>query len=164
MNAPSTSPVWWEDAKIHLRNVDSILAEIIDSVESLFLAIELPDSRFLNFHQAGEFNLIADNACAHQFILGDKITEVWKNLDLSKHEVSISNQNSEIYHGIGSNVLGGPILALTWLVNELSDYNITLKSGSVITTGTLSTPIPINPGDVVTADYGMLGKLNLKFV
>ena len=33
MNAPSTSPIWWEDAKIHLRNVDSILAEIIDSVE-----------------------------------------------------------------------------------------------------------------------------------
>ena len=33
MNAPSTSPIWWEDAKKHLRNVDSILGEIIDSVE-----------------------------------------------------------------------------------------------------------------------------------
>ncbi len=33
MDAPSTSPMWWEEAKIHLRKVDPILAEIIDSVE-----------------------------------------------------------------------------------------------------------------------------------
>ena len=33
MNAPSTSPIWWEDAKKHLRSVDPILSKIIDSVE-----------------------------------------------------------------------------------------------------------------------------------
>ena len=33
MGTPSTSPIWWEDAKIHLRKVDPILSKIIDSVE-----------------------------------------------------------------------------------------------------------------------------------
>ncbi len=33
MSGPRTSPVWWEEAKKHLRDVDSELAQIINTVE-----------------------------------------------------------------------------------------------------------------------------------
>ena len=33
MRGPRTSPIWWEDAKTHLRNVDSKMGQIMDSVE-----------------------------------------------------------------------------------------------------------------------------------
>ena len=138
--------------------------EVVNSVESLFSAIELPDSRFLKFNQAGEFNLIADNACAHAFILGTKMPEIWRTLDLSKHSVNISVESRDINYGIGSNVMGDPRLALTWLVNELSKNNITLNSGSIVSTGTLSTPIPFKTGDIVKADYGILGNFKVKFL
>ena len=43
--------------------------EVMELVETLHLAIELPDSRFNNFSSVGELTLIADNACADQFVI-----------------------------------------------------------------------------------------------
>jgi 2-keto-4-pentenoate hydratase len=54
-------------------------------------------------------------------------------------------------------VLGDPREALTWLVNELSALNIPLGAGQIVTTGTCLSPLPIEPGDHVIADFGALG-------
>lgn len=137
--------------------------EVVSSVESLHPAIEIPNSRFSNFAFAGEEQLIADNACAHDFLIGPPIPDSWKSLDLAKHHVTISILNGASHEGAGSNVLGDPMVALTWLVNELSRHNISLLAGSMIATGTCSTPIPIKAGDTIVADYGVLGQMQAVF-
>ena len=83
---------------------------------------------------------------------------------LVKHKVVISNSNNVHHQGVGSNVLGDPRIALTWLVNELSKNNITLDKGMIVSTGTCAKPIPIKIGDTIKADYGKLGSIsfNLK--
>ncbi|MDG1982664.1 MAG: ABC transporter permease, partial [Alphaproteobacteria bacterium] len=125
------------------------------------LSIELPDSRFKNFSSIGEFNLIADNACAHQFVIAPPNQNNWRMIDLSKHKVVISNSNNVHHQGVGSNVLGDPRIALTWLVNELSKNNITLDKGMIVSTGTCAKPIPIKIGDTIKADYGKLGSISV---
>ena len=52
-------------------------------------AIEIPDSRFENFATVGEAQLIADNACAHEFILGSATEADWRAIDLSQHKATI---------------------------------------------------------------------------
>jgi 2-keto-4-pentenoate hydratase len=64
---------------------------------------------------------------------------------------------------MGSNVLGDPRTALTWLVNELSGMQITLAAGQVVTTGTCLVPIPVAPGQEVSGDFGALGRVALRF-
>ena len=137
--------------------------EVMELVDTLHLAIEFPDSRFDNFSSVGELNLIADNACADQFVISSPIETDWKNIDLSNFKLSISNSKFS-YQGIGSNVLGDPRIALTWLVNELSQNNIVLEKDMIVSTGTCSKPIPVVTGDIVTANFGELGKItvNLK--
>ena len=135
--------------------------EVIHLVDDLYLAIELPDSRFKDFSKVGELNLIADNACAHQFVISSAVKFNWKTIDLSQHKVKIYNSNNLSHDGIGENVLGGPIIALTWLVNELSQNNITLDKGLIVSTGTCSLPLNIESGDKITADFGVLGSINL---
>ena len=44
--------------------------QILDAVATLHPAIEIPDSRFADFVSAGAAQIIADNACAHLFVLG----------------------------------------------------------------------------------------------
>ena len=44
--------------------------ETMAAVGELCLGIEVPNSRFADFVTAGEAQLIADNACAHEFVLG----------------------------------------------------------------------------------------------
>ena len=134
--------------------------EVMELVDILYLAIEFPDSRFNNFSSVGELNLIADNACADQFVISSPIEKDWKKIDFSNFKLSISNSKF-LYKGIGSNVLGDPRVALTWLVNELSQNNIVLEKDMIVSTGTCSKPIPVVTGDIVTANFGELGEISV---
>ncbi|MDC6451331.1 ABC transporter permease [Alphaproteobacteria bacterium] len=143
------------------KNINYSLEEVMQAVDTLHLSIELPDSRFEEFSLVGELNLIADNACAHQFVIAQPVNNEWRMIDLSKHKVVISNSNEIQHEGVGSNVLGDPRVALTWLVNELSQNNISLDKGMIVSTGTCAKPIPIKVGDTVRADYGQLGSISV---
>lgn len=149
------------------RNTPYEMAEVMEAVQSLHTAIEIPNSRFAAFTAAGEAQLLADSACAHHFMLGAKAPDPWRKLDLSQHKVQalIKKENGQMWsrEGIGSAVLGDPRLALTWLVNELSSQGLILKSGQFVTTGTCMTPLEIEPGDRVEADFGELGKISMAF-
>lgn len=138
-------------------------AEVLDAVDTLHTAIEVPDSRFADFSRVGEAVLIADNACAHEFVLGPPMPEDWRNTDLAAHPVEISVVGGDTHQGFGANVLEDPRIALNWLVNELRQNSITLEAGMIVTTGTCATPIPISAGDTVSADYGTLGRLEITF-
>jgi 2-keto-4-pentenoate hydratase len=137
--------------------------EVLDAVSSLHPAIEVPDSRYQDFVHAGAAQLIADNACAHRFVLGPATSANWRSLDLIEHAVSAQISGRAPCHGKGSNVLGDPREALTWLANELSRLSITLRRGQVITTGTCMVPLVIAAGDRVAADFGVVGSVSVAF-
>jgi len=65
--------------------------------------------------------------------------------------------------GHGKNVLGDPRAALAWLANELRGLGITLRAGEVVTTGTCHPPLPIQSGDMMDVDFGVLGKVSVGF-
>ncbi len=146
-----------------LRNKNYNIEEVLAAVDYLHPAIEIPDSRFNQFAKVGEAQLIADNACAHEFVLGEPTEEEWRDFDLQNHSVEIQNQKSVMEKGTGRNVLGDPRIALTWLVNELLSIGIYLKKGQVVTTGTITKPIPIAANDIITANFGQLGSVTVGF-
>lgn len=137
--------------------------EVLAAVETLHPAIEIPDSRFVDFAGAGEAQLIADNACAHLFVLGAATAADWRAMDLVAERPQITLRG-EHYIGHGRNVLGDPRIALAWLANELRGLGITLRAGEVVTTGTCHPPLPIQAGDHFAADFGVLGKVSVGFV
>jgi 2-keto-4-pentenoate hydratase len=136
--------------------------EVLNAVGTLHPAIEIPDSRFADFVCAGEAQLIADNACAHLFVLGEPTAADWRARDLVEERPVITLRGRQ-YAGHGRNVLGDPRVALAWCANELRALGITLRAGEVVTTGTCCTPLPIQAGDVFAADFGVLGKVSVRF-
>ncbi len=138
-------------------------AEVFAAVADLFLAIEIPDSRYADFVTAGGPQIIADNACAHRFVLGPRAPGEWRRFDLASHRVVGRVGDRLEREGVGSNVLGDPLIALTWLANELSSLGVTLAAGQIVTTGTCVAPMEIRPGDVVAADFGVLGRVVCRF-
>lgn len=143
------------------------LAEVMAAVATLHPAIEVPDSRLEPFTEAGEAQLLADNACARHFVLGPAAPNGWQNTDLSQHEVHSQVIQGEsvryIRTGSGAWVLGDPRMALTWLANQLSSLGITLQKGHVVTTGTCMVPLELEPGDTAHADFGVLGQVTMHF-
>jgi len=136
--------------------------EVLEGVGTLHPAIEIPDSRFADFTGAGEAQLIADNACAHLFVLGAPTGADWRSCDLIEERPVVTLRGSQ-YTGHGRNVLGDPRVALAWCANELRSLGITLRIGEVVTTGTCHPPLPIQPGDFLAADFGVLGKVSVGF-
>ncbi|MGJ5032910.1 2-keto-4-pentenoate hydratase [Bradyrhizobium sp. HKCCYLRH3059] len=138
------------------------VAEVLAAVDTLHPAIEIPDSRFADFVSAGEAQLIADNACAHLFVLGEAATADWRSRDLIAERPRIALRG-ETFIGHGRNVLGDPLIALAWLVNELSALGVPARAGQVVTTGTCHPPLPIGSGDHMEADFGDLGQVSVRF-
>ncbi|MGH8631767.1 MAG: 2-keto-4-pentenoate hydratase, partial [Burkholderiales bacterium] len=54
--------------------------------------------------------------------------------------------------GVGSNVLGSPLLALAFLIELLEKQDETLQPGEIITTGTLTDAHPVKPGETWSTD------------
>src|SRR4051812_43444439 len=144
------------------RSTPYSVQQVLDAVDTLHPAIEIPDSRFADFVGAGEAQLIADNACAHQFVLGPATTADWRAMDLIEERPRIT-MRGETFTGHGRNVLGDPRAALAWLANELRQLGINLKAGRVVTTGTCHPPLPIKAGDFCAMDFGVLGKVSVGF-
>jgi 2-keto-4-pentenoate hydratase len=136
--------------------------QVLNAVATLHPAIEIPDSRFADFVSAGAAQIIADNACAHLFVLGPPTPVNWRALDLVEEKPIITLRDKQ-FTGHGKNVLGDPRVALAWLANELSQLGLTLRAGQIVTTGTCHPPLPIQSGDVFEADFGAIGRVSVKF-
>ena len=145
------------------RTLPYSMDEVLDAVESLHPAIEVPDSRYEDFTKVGAPQLIADNACACWFILGAPVEVNWRDIDLAKHPVNGYKNDHATSAGSGANVLGDPRTALTWIANELIQFGDGLLAGQVVTTGTCITPIAVNPGDHVRMDFGIMGSVEARF-
>ncbi len=137
--------------------------EVIAAIDTIHPAIEIPDSRFHDFCVVGDAQLIADDACAFQFVLGEPVSD-WRHLDLAAHSVRVQLNGNPIREGNGANVLGDPRLAMQWIANELRIHGPGLRSGDIVTTGTSVVPIAIEPGSRVFADFGCLGTVTTSLV
>ena len=137
--------------------------EVMASVASLHPAIEIPDSRFLDFSSVGPAQLIADSACAGLFVEGSEATADWRATDLAAHPVSLILNGAQAGAGYGANVLGDPRIALTWLANEVAVQANGLKAGQIVTTGTCIQPTGIAPDTRVLGDFGPLGTVEAMF-
>jgi 2-keto-4-pentenoate hydratase len=135
--------------------------DVLNAVATLHPAIELPDSRYDDVTKVGAAQLIADNACADYFVLGEAAPSSWRALDLVQHRVLGTVAGKLEREGIGANVLGDPRVALAWLANELSSIGVTLDAGQVVTTGTCLVPLPVAAGDEVRMDFGVLGTVDV---
>ena len=131
--------------------------EVLAAVATLHPAIELPDSRFTEYTRTGSWQLAADNACAHEFVLGPATDADWRAIDLAAHPVTLWIDGREATTGTGADALGDPRAALAWLANNHAVQGAALRAGDVVTTGVCGWPSRIAAGNHVVADFGALG-------
>src|SRR5438105_13883859 len=86
------------------RTTPYTMQQVLDAVDTLHPAIEIPDSRFDDVVSAGAAQIIADNACAHLFVLGPATTSDWRSLDLVEERPVVTMRGQQ-FIGHGKNVL-----------------------------------------------------------
>lgn len=136
--------------------------EVMARVARLHLAIELPDTRFVDVAGAGAPQLIAECACADRFLLGPEAPPAWRDLNLAEVVVSIAVNGTQASVGLGADALGDPRFALAWLANQLSGRGMGLKAGEIVTTGICGMPTPGKAGDHAVATFEGLGNVEIR--
>jgi len=69
-------------------------------------------------------------------------------------EIDLKRDGTVVDHGLGTNVLGGPVSALRHLIDLLArdQVNPALAAGEIITTGTLTRAFAVSVGETWTTE------------
>jgi len=79
--------------------------------------------------------------------------EEWSRT-LSTFEIDLKRDGTVVDHGRATNVLGGPVSALRYLIDMLArdQVNPPLSAGEIVTTGTLTRAFPVSGGETWTTE------------
>ena len=142
--------------KINGSNPDNV-----DLIKAIAPGFELPNSRFENFHEAGENLLIFDSACAHNLIIGEFKNFKYQIKDFDDYSVEIFGDNKLLGIGNSQNVYGNPFNALKWIINLFTKASMKFNHDIIVSTGTCIDPIKVIKNTHYLADFGEIGKINL---
>ena len=137
-------------------------AEVLDAVEALVPAIEVVGCRFAGgFGELGGVRLVADMSGNSAFVAGPRTAD-WQAVDVKGQGVRLFVNEAFVVEGVGANALGDPLSVLEWTANHLSALGDAILAGEIITTGTCTGVTPVSAGDVAVADFGDLGRVEVR--
>jgi 2-keto-4-pentenoate hydratase len=137
--------------------------EVAEGVSAPIPAFEIVSPRLDHPIKYGAPTAIADCGVNGGLVLGAATLE-WDGLDLAAHEVRLLIDGEQKAAGTGALVLGHPLNVLTWFVNRYTLGGRTLPAGQIVSTGTTTGLVILEPGQTAVADFGSLGQISLRFV
>ena len=137
-------------------------ARVAEAVGACMAAIEIVDDRYADWRSLDTPTLIADDFFQAGIVLGPANTD-WRRLDLAALPGTMAINGQERGRGLGGDVLGHPLTALTWLANQLAAYGIGLRSGQVVLTGSVVATQWVERGDRVRVNVEGLGAAEVVF-
>ncbi len=138
--------------------------DMVDCVGWIAPGFEIVDSIYPKW----DFSLgdtIAAGGLHGRLVIGKKLPPPQNLIQcLNDLQVTLSLNGQVSDRGQGSDVLDGPISALQYLVLGIEKYQTQadLKSGDVVSTGTLTDAKPIFSGQIWRAEFVGLGSLHLE--
>ncbi len=144
-----------------LKGPGVTVGNVLSATAGVMPAFEIADSRYETPISRIEDN-IADNSGAAIVILGGKLTKI-DNLDLRLVGMIFEENGEVISTGAGAAVLGNPAQAVANLVNRWADFNIGLKAGDIVISGTPVAAVPAEAGDSFNAIFDRLGTVSVSF-
>ncbi|WP_302082118.1 2-keto-4-pentenoate hydratase [Salinibaculum rarum] len=130
--------------------------EVVAATELVVPVVEVVDSRIRDWDVTAA-TAIADNALAARLLVGDQTTG--GDVDLTREGVEVLIDGKRRATGTGAAVLGHPADAVAWLAEKLPDHGNTLQAGDLVSTGSITEPIPVEAGETVVARFGSLGSV-----
>jgi 2-keto-4-pentenoate hydratase len=138
-------------------------AEAADCVAEVFAGIEIVENRYADFRSIGAPTLIADQFFHAAAVMG-RPAAGWRNADLGAIRGRILVNGALRGEGVGADLLGHPFEALAWLAGSPAAAIFGgLKAGQVVFLGSVTPPVWLDGPCQVTAEFDLLGKVEVSF-
>mgnify|MGYP000238060179 FL=1 len=136
--------------------------DVLAATDQVFACFEIVDSRIENWKIKIQ-DTIADNASCGIFVMSEQGVDP-KTVDFENCLMTIKNKGDVVATGKGSAALGSPLNCVAWLANTLGSYNIPLKAGDIILSGSLAAMITCEADDEMSVEIEGVGSAEFKFV
>ena len=137
-------------------------ADVIAATDFVMPCFEIVDSRIRDWQIKIE-DTVADNASCGAIVLGDKGVSPL-DVDLATCGIVVELNGEIISTGAGAAAMGSPVNCVTWLANTLGRFDIELKAGEVILSGSLVPLQAVTAGDSMRLEIGGIGQAAVRFV
>ncbi len=137
-------------------------ADVLRATDCVMPCFEIVDSRIKDWKIKIQ-DTVADNASCGVFMLGGTRKSP-RDVDLALAGMVLSKNGEIVSTSCGAAVQGSPVNAVAWLANTLGRFDIALKAGDVILSGSQSPLVPVKAGDSFHCSVGGLGSASVRFI
>ena len=145
----------------HLSSPSPDAEEIRTAIDAIHAVIEIVDSRFDTWPVPDPLWALADNQNNGGLVYAPQGRN-WDGRDLSSAEVELTIDGASAFSGRGTNPAGDPFALLVWLAGHLADRG-GLPAGTLVTTGSLTGILFVEPGASVAAEVDGVGRVEVTF-
>ena len=144
------------------RAVAYVRSEVEDAIGSIHPLIEIVDTRIADWESAGPWWKLADNQINGGLVVGLGF-ENWREIDPQSQQAVLRVNGGVLADTVGGNAAGDPLQLLVWLVNHCAQQCGGLKAGDIVTTGTHTGLVFVQPGDTVSVLFPGVGAVHVSF-
>ena len=137
-------------------------SEVEEAIASIHPLIEIVDTRIADWKSAGPWWKLADNQINGGLVVGVGV-EDWRSVDPLGQQAVLRVNGEVLADTIGGNAAGDPLRLLVWLVNHCARRGVGLKAGDIVTTGTHTGLVFVEPGDTVSVLFPGVGEVHVSF-
>jgi 2-oxo-3-hexenedioate decarboxylase len=135
--------------------------QIIEACSGVCSAMEIIDSRFLNFKYFSLPDVVADNCSSSYFVLSSTVKKI-NDLDLENLEMDMKVNGETVQKASSKEISGNPINSLVQLCEMLHSRGITLPAGSIVLAGAATQAVALTAGTQILLTVENLGSVGLR--
>ncbi|MFC6671626.1 2-keto-4-pentenoate hydratase [Marinobacterium aestuariivivens] len=136
--------------------------EVAGAIEEVQVVVEVVDTRLRQWQDCAELWKLADNQINGALVLGSG-TSNWRDLDPAQLTGQLLVNGALQVEGTGCHSVGDPFTLVDWLANHLTGRNGGLQRGDLVTTGTWTGMVFVQPGDEVIGRFPGVGEARIRF-
>lgn len=136
--------------------------EILAGVSSLRAAIEVVDTRLEDWRSRDRLWLLADCQMNGGLVCGGP-SDRWRGQALDALPIRLEIDGATRVEARGGNPAGDPVRLLVWLVNHVCQQRGGLAAGTIVTTGSCTGMIFVEPGAHVAAEFAGFEPVSISF-
>jgi 2-keto-4-pentenoate hydratase len=144
-----------------LRGPGITTLDVPRAIGGVVALVELLQTRFEG--QASVPDGAADNSAHGGIVIGGRVASA-TDFDFIHEGVVIKRNGRAWLSGCGAEALGSPLHVMAWLANELGQRGQTIEAGHLVATGSLTSILIPEVGDVVDISFANLGAIQLGIV
>jgi 2-oxo-3-hexenedioate decarboxylase len=134
--------------------------QALEACSSAMAAMEILDSRYVDFKYFSLPDVVADNSSSSMFVLGTTERPP-RELDLLRLQMSMEVNGAVVQSALSNAISGDPVLSVVQLCELLDARGESLPAGSIVLAGAATVAHMMKPGDQVRLTVDGLGSVSV---